>query len=84
MPKKTTEYPDQVNVLCPKDTLILLRSIGFYRGEDGQFAGPARDFIVQGVRQWTESLSPTERKRFESIVENVRVMQAHGATVRKK
>lgn len=82
MAKKSTDFPDQVNVMCPEDTLILLRSIGYFRGESGQFAGPARDFIVQGMKSFIESLSPKDRKRFDDIVANVRVMKAHGANRR--
>jgi len=72
MPKMKMEYPDQVNVLCKAGTLDLLRAIGYYRGEKGRYAGAAKDFIQEGIKRWVESLSPTEKKRFESILETVK------------
>ena len=72
MPKMKMEYPDQVNVLCKGGTLDLLRAIGYYRGEKGRYAKAAKDFIQEGCKRWIESLSSTERKRFESILETVK------------
>jgi len=76
MAKKVLTYRDQVNFLTVEGTVTKLVAISYYRGEGGAFAGPARDMIDRGIREFIASLSPKERKRFEDIMENVRIMRA--------
>lgn len=73
MPKKSTDFPEQINILCPEDTTIQLIAIAYYRGDGGRYAGPARDFIATGIREWIEALAPKERKRFDEILANVKI-----------
>lgn len=73
MPKKTTDFPEQINLLCPEDTTIMLIAIAYYRGDGGKYAGPARDFIATGIRNWIEALAPKDRKRFDEILANVKI-----------
>lgn len=77
MPKKTTDFPEQINLLCPEDTTIMLVSIAYYRGDGGKYAGPARDFILTGIRNWIEALAPKDRKRFDEILANVKIMRGN-------
>jgi len=73
MPKKTTDFPEQINILCPEDTTIQLIAIAYYRGDGGRYAGPARDFIATGIREWIEALDAKSRKRFDDILANVKI-----------
>ena len=75
MPKLSTDFPEQINLLCPLDTQAQLIAIAYYRGEAGRYAGPARDFILSGIRDWVEALGPKERKRYEEILANVRIVR---------
>lgn len=83
MPKKTTDYPEQINFLAREGTLEKLIAIAYFRGEAGIYAGPTRDFVQAGIRQWTESLTTNDRKRFESILKTVAEAQTMKKTVRK-
>ena len=76
MPKKTKDFPDQINILTGPGTLVDLKSISYYQGTKGHYADPARAFIAKAVAQWIESLTPVERKRFESIRATVRETEA--------
>lgn len=73
MPKKSTDFPEQINILCPEDTTIQLIAIAYYRGDGGRYAGPARDFIATGIREWIEALDAKSRKRFDEILANVKI-----------
>jgi hypothetical protein len=75
MPKKRTDYPEQINILTVKGTTENLIAISYYRGDKGYYAGPAKDFIADGIKRFIESLTPKERKRFDEILENVRIMK---------
>lgn len=72
MPKKTQEFPEQINILAKRGTTEKLKAIAYYRGEAGRYAGPARDFITEGIRGWIESLPKRDRERFESILDTVK------------
>lgn len=76
MPKLKTEFPEQINFLARAGTLDQLIAIAYMRGEAGKYAGPVRDFVAEGVARWTESLSAADRKRFESILKDVRLATA--------
>lgn len=76
MPKMTKDFPEQINILAPEGTMVDLKSISYYQGTKGHYADPARDLIREGITRWIESLTPTERKRFESIRETVRASEA--------
>lgn len=74
MPKMQINYTDQINFLAPNGTMSLLRAISYYRGSRGFYADPARDFMDRGIREFVEGLSPKDRKRFDEILENVKIM----------
>lgn len=73
MPKKTIDYTDKFIVLCPPGTTEALIAISYYRGEAGQYAGPIRDFVARGIREFVESLSDKDRRRYDEILANVRI-----------
>lgn len=73
MSKKKVNFTDKFIVLCPPDTRDHLVAISYYRGEAGSYAGPARDFIARGIREFIESLSAEDKKRFDEILSNVRI-----------
>ena len=71
MPKKTKDYPEQINILAERGTTARLKAISYYQGTLGHYAHPARDLIRGGIERWIKSLTPTERKKFDSILETV-------------
>lgn len=73
MPKTVLNFNEQINFLASSGTLDQLIAISYYRGETGKYAGPVRDFVAKGIREWVGSLSPAERKRYEEILANVKV-----------
>ena len=73
MPKTDLVYAEQINFLTVRGTQARLRAIAYFRGEGGKFASPARDFIDRGIREFIESLSDKDRKRFDEILQNVEI-----------
>lgn len=71
MPKKVKDYPEQINILAREGMKIQLKAIGYYRGEGGHEGPVVRDFLERGVRKFMQSLTPTERKKFNSILATV-------------
>lgn len=73
MPKRTTDFPEQINILTEAGVTEMLIAISYFRGEAGRYAGPARDFIRRGIDEFTGGLSDRDRRRFNEILENVRL-----------
>lgn len=74
MPKKGQEFTEQITVLLrDDDTKEMLTAIAFYRGDGGSYAGPVRDACATYVREWVARLTPAERRRFDEILDNVKV-----------
>lgn len=77
MPKKTVEFDIPVNVLIRDDgTKEALIAIAYFRGEGSSFAGPVRDALNTYVREWLSKLSPSDRKRYDEILESVKTSDA--------
>lgn len=77
MPKKTMDFPEQINLLAMKGTQAKLRAIAYYRGYGGQYAAPAREFINRGIAEFIKGLEPKERKVFDEILSNVEVVKEY-------
>lgn len=75
MPKKTIDFTDKFIVLCRPGTRDHLVAISYFRGEAGTYAGPARDMIARGIREFLERLTDADRKRFEEILQNVKIIR---------
>lgn len=73
MPKRTTDFPEQINILAPEGVTNMLIAISYFRGEAGRYAAPARDFIQRGIDEFVQSLNERERRRFNEILENVKI-----------
>jgi len=73
MPKKTILYTDQINFLAQDGTHELLKAISYHRGSRGTIADPARDFLDAGIRRFIENLDPRELKRFNEILDSVKI-----------
>lgn len=74
MPKKGKDKTEQITVLLNDDgTKEALTAIAYYRGDGGSYAGPVRDACAFYVREWLARLTPAERKRYNEILDNVRV-----------
>ena len=73
MPKRTKDFPEQLNFLAGRGVTEQLLAVAYFRGEGGQYAGPARDFIATGLRLFLAGLDDKERKRFDEILSNVRI-----------
>lgn len=75
MPKLKKDFPEQINILTVAGTTENLVAIAYYRGNGGQYAAPARDFIDRGIRDFIESLSEKEKIRFNEILRNVKTVR---------
>lgn len=73
MPKSTIEFPVHLNTLQREGVREKLRAISYFRGDSGDFGAVARDFIEAGIVAFEAGLSPSERRRYGEILENVRV-----------
>ena len=73
MPKLTKDFPDQLNFLTPEGTLDMLIAIAYFRGEGGKYAGPARDFIIGGIRDFQSRLSDADKRRLKEVLANVKI-----------
>jgi hypothetical protein len=73
VPKLELVFTDQINFLAVRGTADQLRAIAYYRGDRGRFAGPARDFLDKGIRDFVAALSPKERARYEEILASVKI-----------
>ena len=82
MPKLQKDFPEQLNMLVGRGTVEQLIAVAYFRGEGGQYAGPARDFIARGLREFVASLDAKERARFEEILGNVKVQRGEVAAPR--
>ena len=70
--KSGVTFSEPLNLLVDPEMKQMLIAISYYRGESGAFAGPARDFIRDGIDRFHASLTGVNKQRFESILENVR------------
>jgi len=74
MPKKGQDIEIAVSIFLRNDgTKEMLTAIAYYRGEGGSYAGPVRDACASYVREWLARLTPAERRRFDEILDNVKV-----------
>lgn len=79
MPKLTKDFTVPINILVRDDqTKEKLIAIAYYRGEGGSYAGPTRDALALYIQNFEGGLSPEERKRYESILENVMISRNPG------
>lgn len=77
MPKKIIDFSIPINVLIRDDgTRALLIAIAYYRGEGGSYAGPVRDALGAYTRDFVKALAPSEKKRFDEILETVKTSEA--------
>ena len=77
MPKLHADFTAPLNLLVAPAMKQSLVALGYYRGAKGHFAGPTKDLIQDGLDRFIAGLSPVERKRFEEILESVRVAEAY-------
>jgi hypothetical protein len=78
MSKKQLEFNVPINILIRDDgTKSMLIAIDYFRGGTGRYADPSRDAIAEFTREFTNSLSPSERKRFDLILESVQTAEAY-------
>jgi hypothetical protein len=76
MAKRQQILTVHLNMLVPNDgTLETLRAIAYFRGESGEFAAPARDFLIQGIERFRAGLSDRDKARFAEILHNVKVTE---------
>jgi hypothetical protein len=74
MPKIGKDWDTTLNfgsTLAMKQYLV---AMGYFSGMGGEYASPARNLIEQHYREWLAALSGTERKRFDEILGNVKLM----------
>lgn len=73
MPRKNTEFDTVLNVRVPLALRRQLIAIGYLRGEGGEYSGPARDFMLNGVDDYVAGLDDRRRARYREILDNVSV-----------
>jgi hypothetical protein len=82
MPKRTKDFPEQLNFLAGRGVTEQLLAVAYFRGEGATYAGPARDFVATGYRLFLASLDEKERKRFDEILANVKISRGEIASPR--
>lgn len=75
MPKLSTDFPAQLSLQVTKEMRILLLAIGYYTGNGGEYATPARNLLNRALQDYQDKLPPRERKEFEEILANVRAAE---------
>lgn len=76
MPKRTRDFPANMNFNCATELRQKLVAISYLRGDGGSYAAPARDILTDGVELFLSQLPETRRKDFEEILETVRAREA--------
>lgn len=76
MPKKSRDFPDNLNFNCPAGTRVNIMALSYLRGHMGNFAGVARELIMAGLHSALDSLDERKRKDFEEILENIKLRES--------
>lgn len=74
MPKKIIVFDVPVNVKMERRMIEYLQAVGYWRGNGGQYADPVREFCQEGIDRFLAGLSPADKRRFDEILESVRVV----------
>ncbi len=83
MPKTSIDFPAQLSIQVTDAMRRQLIAIGYMTGNGGEYATPARNLLHNAIREYMEKLTPRERKDFDEILENVKLVDAHKA-IRKE
>lgn len=73
MPKLTSDYPTPLNILVTPAMKQTLIAVSFHQGRRGAFGAAARDMIQAGIDKYLASLGPADRKRFDEVMQNVKI-----------
>lgn len=75
MPKLSIDFPAQLSLQVTREMRIHLLAIGYYTGNGGEYATPARNLLHKAIQEYQEKLAPKERKEYEEILANVRAAE---------
>jgi hypothetical protein len=74
MPKLSIDFPAQLSVQVTDLMKWQLVTIGYQTGHGKEYAGPVRNGLERAIRDYLDKLSPRERKEYDEILENVKIM----------
>lgn len=76
MPKLHASYTEPLNLLVTRDMKNTLTAVRYHKGIKS--VGEAtKDVILMGLDKFLAGLSPVDRKRFDEILDNVKVQAAY-------
>lgn len=77
MPKTHADFTTPLNILVTPEMKQLLIATSYHRGSRGAFGGVTRDMIQAGLDKYRAGLSPSERKAFDEILDNIKIQAAY-------
>lgn len=83
MPKKSKDFPDQLSFNVETETRLALMALGYLWGHGGEYAGPARAILGQGVRKTVAELPEDVRKQYDEILADVKLREKVGREVKR-
>lgn len=77
MPKLSKDFPAQLSLQVTEETRIQLIAIGYFTGNGGEYATPARNLLHTAIVGFVRDLErdPQRAREFEEIQENVRLRE---------
>lgn len=75
MAKKKLKLSEGVSFLAVPGTLAELRAVAYFRGQKGKLGKGAREVHTRGMESFRASLSDVELRRFNEIMEAVRLQE---------
>lgn len=76
MPKKHSDFPNQLSLNVTADLLLKLKALGYLWEGKGEYGGPARQLLIEGVERAIEAMPEKKRKDFDEILANVKLHDA--------
>lgn len=73
MAKKKVHYGETVLYKAVSGTRAELLAVAYFRGHGSRYAKAARELHLRGMESFLNSLTPAERRRYDQIMESVRL-----------
>lgn len=83
MPKTEKKYKGQLSLLVPEGDFHKLVAIAYYRGKK-RYSDVSRSMLSDGIVKFEKSLGPKDKKRFDEILQNVKISFQNGARSRSR
>lgn len=76
MPKRHKAFTKRIDVSVPEMVRIELIAIAYMMGSGGEYAVPARNFLMGGIRGFREKLDDKKVKEYQEILRNVMIQES--------